>query len=224
MRKLTPLAVEAAKAKGNKRTEIADGGARGLYLICQPPPSRAKSWAVRYRVEGRSRKLTLGDMTMTLAQARAAAAAALEELEAGRDPALSKLQANEAEREQKRRDRAESVEWACEEFITKHAMKKTRPSTWKSYEQTLRNYVLPAWRGRSVHEIRRRDVLELIESIEAPYAANRLLATLSAMFNWLASRDVIVASALLRGEAPAPREGTRAGARHHRVGAPVGGL
>jgi integrase len=78
--------------------------------------------------------------------------------------------------------------------MEKHARKRTRLATWRSYESSLNRYVLTAWRGRSVREIKRRDVIDLIESVEAPYAANRLLATLSAMFNWLASRDVIAAS------------------------------
>ena len=69
-KRLTTLAVENARAR-NGRREIADGGARGLYLIVQSPPSQSKSWALRYRFAGKSRKLTLGSATtMTLAAAR----------------------------------------------------------------------------------------------------------------------------------------------------------
>jgi hypothetical protein len=60
--KLTPIAVENAKPKrvaGNAvRTEIPDRGCPGLYLVVQS--SRAKSWALRYRFKGKSKKLTLG--------------------------------------------------------------------------------------------------------------------------------------------------------------------
>jgi hypothetical protein len=60
--KLTPLAVENAKPQRHGgvavRTEIPDRAAVGLFLIVQP--SGVKSWALRYRVRGRSRKLTLG--------------------------------------------------------------------------------------------------------------------------------------------------------------------
>jgi integrase len=190
-RKLTALAVEKATAKDGKRTEIADAGS-GLYLIVQP--SGVKSWAARYRFAGKPRKLTLGaPESMTLAQARAAVAAALAELAQGRDPGVSKQETEAAERERKLRESGESIEWAAAEFIEKYARKRTREITWKAYERMLRRYVLPAWRGRSVHSIKRRDVIDLIEGIEAPYMANRMLATLSKMFNWLTSRDVIEA-------------------------------
>lgn len=53
----TALSVEKAKS-GAKRLEIPDGLLIGLYLVVQP--SSAKSWAVRYRREGKTRKLTLG--------------------------------------------------------------------------------------------------------------------------------------------------------------------
>lgn len=55
-KRLTNLSVESMKA-GQARREIADTGARGLYLVVQP--SGVKSFAVRYRFGGKPRKLTL---------------------------------------------------------------------------------------------------------------------------------------------------------------------
>jgi Arm DNA-binding domain len=76
-RKLTTKAIEHFKP-GPQRREIGDGGS-GLYLIVQP--SGARSWAVRYRHEGRPAKLTLGSWpAMSLAAARKGAADALHEL------------------------------------------------------------------------------------------------------------------------------------------------
>jgi Arm DNA-binding domain len=43
---------------GPTRREIPDGVVTGLYLILQV--SGKMSWAVRYRVAGRPRKLTIG--------------------------------------------------------------------------------------------------------------------------------------------------------------------
>ena len=54
---LTVAAVRNAKPDG-KRIEIPDGKSRGLFLIVQP--SGAKSWALRYRFNGKPRKLTIG--------------------------------------------------------------------------------------------------------------------------------------------------------------------
>src|SRR3979490_1601278 len=58
MAKLTEPAGHKLKANPNKRIERHDGN--GLYLVIQP--SGAKSWAYRYRVAGKSRKLTLGTL------------------------------------------------------------------------------------------------------------------------------------------------------------------
>jgi integrase len=55
---------------------------------------------------------------------------------------------------------------------------------------------LPAWRGRTVHDIQRRDIRELVESVakDRPVMANRALAHLSKFFNWLCEQDIIAAS------------------------------
>jgi len=54
---LTRAALDNLKP-GVKRREVFDGHTRGLVFILQP--SGASSWAVRYRVAGKNRKLTLG--------------------------------------------------------------------------------------------------------------------------------------------------------------------
>ena len=55
--RLTVRGVEVMRP-GADRREIADSHMPGLYLVVQP--SGAKGWAVRYRHQGVSRKLTLG--------------------------------------------------------------------------------------------------------------------------------------------------------------------
>jgi hypothetical protein len=57
---LTSAAVEKYIG-GDKRREIADAKASGLYLVIQP--SGQKSWALRFRrPNGRPAKLTLGSV------------------------------------------------------------------------------------------------------------------------------------------------------------------
>ena len=56
MRALTDIAIRRLKP-GPARREIPDPGCRGLYVIVQP--SGARGFAVRYRLAGVSRKLTL---------------------------------------------------------------------------------------------------------------------------------------------------------------------
>ena len=83
---------------------------------------------------------------------------------------------------------------------------KTRTMTQRQTEGTFRRVVLPAWKGKTVHEIRRRDVIELVERVASDrggYTGNRTLAIISKFFSWLAARDVIAASPCIGVERPA---------------------
>jgi integrase len=192
MAKLTTKFIENAKPAAVRR-EIPDAGCRGLYLIIQP--TGRKVWAVRYRFEGTTRKLTL-DAGLTLAAARKATTDALHELEQGRDPAALKFEARATAAKTAADLAADTVEKLFADFIAKYAQKETRPSTWRQYQHILNDLVLPAWRGRTVHDIKRKHVIALLDDLkqERPVMANRVLATLSKFFNWLMARDLIVAS------------------------------
>ena len=89
-------------------------------------------------------------------------------------------------------------------FLDLHAYRKTRLNSAKATEYSFNRFVLPAWRGRLVAEIGRRDVIDLVESVAVatPYAANRLLAALSKFFAWLCARDAIPLSPAVGVERP----------------------
>jgi integrase len=189
---LTAKAIENLRP-GDTRREIPDAGCRGLYLILQPSGRRA--WAVRYRFGGKPRKLTL-DGVGTLAAARKAATDALHQLEQGRDPAVLKFE-TKATAERASADRAaDTVEQWAAHFIERHAKRKTRQNSWKQTTHVFDDIVLPAWRGRTVHDIKRRDIIEVVEGVaeDRPIMANRTLAALSKFFAWLCERDIITAS------------------------------
>jgi integrase len=189
---LTTKRIENLRPDATRR-EIADGACRGLYLIIQPSGRRA--WAVRYRHAGKTRKLTL-DAGLTLAEARKAATAALHELERGHDPGVLKFDA-EAKAKQEADDRArDTVDALVERFLEQHTRRKTRPASVRQAEHVFYKIVLPAWRGRIVHDLVRRDVRELVENVAAtrPATGNRTHAHLSKFFNWLCEHDVIPAS------------------------------
>ena len=192
MSALTAKRIENVKP-GDARQEIPDGGCRGLYLIVQP--SGRKAWAVRYRFQGKPRKLTL-DGVGSLAEARKAATNALHELERGNDPAGLKFGAKAAEEKAAAARAGDTVDNLAAQFIERHAKKHTRPNSWRMTQRIFDRIVLPAWRGRIIHDIKRRDVIDLVEGVaeKTPILANRVHAALSKFFNWLASRDVIVAS------------------------------
>jgi integrase len=189
---LTDLSIRNLKP-GAVRREIADQGCRGLYYVLQP--SNRRSWAVRYRYGGKTRKLTL-DGVGTLAAARKAAADALHELALGRDPAAMKFAAKAASKRASAERAAGTVEALAAKFIERHAKRKTRESTWKQTVHIFEHIVLPAWPGRVVHDITRRDIIDLVEGVagDRPIMANRTLAALNKFFNYLLARDEIAAS------------------------------
>jgi integrase len=192
MAKLTTKFIENAKPAADRR-EIPDSGCRGLYLIVQP--TGRKAWAVRYRFKGKPKKFTL-DAGLSLAEARKAATTALHEVERGNDPATLKVEAKQkAEKAAADRER-DTVDHLAGLFIEQHAKRKTRERSWKQTEHVFHNIVLPAWRGRTVHDIQRRDIRDLVEGVaeDRPVMANRALGHLSKFFNWLCEREVISAS------------------------------
>jgi integrase len=202
MAKLTTKFIENIKP-ANARREIPDAGCRGLYLVVQP--TGRKAWAVRFRFGGKTRKLTL-DAGLTLAAARQAASAALHELERGNDPAALKFDA-EAAAKKAAADRAgDTVDNLAAQFIERYAKKKTRKNSWRQAVHVFENIVLPAWRGRVIHDIARRDIRELVENVaeDRPIMANRALGHISKFFNWLCEQDIIAASPSAGVKPPAP--------------------
>jgi integrase len=187
MARLTIRSVEAMKPRP-VRQEIPDSFLPGLYLIQQP--SGAKGWAVRYRHHGQSRKLTLGSYpALGLKDARELGAKALRAVAEGRDPGREKIAARVA--------KADSVDRVVEEFLERHVRRSNRPRTAQETQRLLRQHVLPRWRGRMVHDITRRDVLDILDRVVdggAPIAANRVFAAVRKFFNWCVARDIHAAS------------------------------
>ena len=91
-RALTQSAVEKRKPDPVSRKEVPDGIVPGLYLVVQT--SGAKSWALRYRLHGRTRKHTLGALAaFDVKDARELARDALAVVAKGRDPSTERKQA-----------------------------------------------------------------------------------------------------------------------------------
>jgi integrase len=181
--RFTTRSVEATKPAA-VRKEIPDAIMRGLYLIVQP--SGVRSWAVRYRHHGKSRKLTIGGYPVfNLAQAREAAGRALRQIAEGRDPGHERQEA-----------RADTIEAVAAQFIERYSKRHNRVRTVATNEALLRRHVLPRWRGRTVHDIKRRDVIDLVDAVarEHPIGANRVHSVVSKMFNWALASDIIETS------------------------------
>src|SRR5262249_57810033 len=83
------------------------------------------------------------------------------------------------------------------------------PSTAWATERVFNRIVLPAWRGRTVGSIRKRDVIDLVDDVVTSgrgYLATRTLGTLSKFFNWLVGRDGLGCSPVTGIEKPHQEE------------------
>lgn len=191
---LTAKRVEALKPEpGQKHSvDVPDGIVPGLSLVLHP--SGSKSWALRYRFNGKQKRLTLKDRfpKMKLAEARRAAGEMLDGLDEGKDPA------GELDRE------PEAFENVVEEFIERYAK---RNKSWAETQRLLEKEAVSIWRGRNVADIGRADLLRVLDGIAdrgAPYGANRTLAALRKLFSWAVERGIVADSPAAGVRAPAP--------------------
>jgi integrase len=201
-RTLTARSVENLKPNSTKRLELPDAVLPGLYLVIQP--SGAKSWAVRYRYGGKTRKLTLGPYpALDLAVARERGRHAIQTLALGHDPGREKAEANRRARDKvPERDQVSAV---VENFIERHAKRNTKERSAEEAERIFRKHVLPAWGQARVQEITRGDVLGLLDQLVdsgRPVLANRTLAHVRKFFNWCLDRSILEASPCARIAAP----------------------
>ena len=206
MPKFTAISVENMKPTAVRR-EIADAGCVGLYLVIQPEPSGAKSWAVRYRHLKRPKKLTIGRADqMSLSEARKLATAALDEVVAGRDPAADKQEKKATSAAAAELRANDSVEAIAARFVAQHAERHNRPRTIAQVKRVFAKEVLPYWKGKSVHDVTKRDVMQVLDRIAEgrPILANRARAILSKWFSWQISRDIITTSPVAGTVPPAP--------------------
>lgn len=189
---------------GPARREVPDGLVRGLYFVLQP--SGKAGWAVRYRAQGRPRKLTLGTHpALDLKAARELASKALVAVASGTDPAAEK----QAAKAPKPADDRDFIEKVVPIFLERYAKPNTRPRTYAETRRVLNKEIVARWKGRRLSEIGKADIHELLDEIvdkPAPILANRTLALFSKMCSWAVERGIISASPCAGVKAPAPAQ------------------
>jgi integrase len=138
---------------------------------------------------------------MSLAAARAEAAKVMEAARRGEDVAAARKAAR-AEA-QKARLVGETMTDLAERFLESHGP-KLAPRTRREYERNLRKDVLPAIGKLGPRDVERAHIRALVEKIakRAPMQANRTLATLSKLFTWAVSKDLLLASPCVGVEKP----------------------
>ena len=145
-----------------------------------------RAFILQYTVDGRQRRKTIGDYpTWTLEAARAEARELVQRIAKGSDPL-----------EEKRRRRAEPlVKDLATEWLDKAA---TGLKSEKAIRAYLLNDVVPAIGNMKVTDVRRRDVIELVEAKAetAPRAAAQVLLYARRLMDYATDRDLIPANPL----------------------------
>jgi integrase len=198
---------------GSARREIPDG--KGLYLVVQP--SGRTSYAVRFRVNGKARKLTL-PKGLTLKAARAEAAAALLKVEQGHDPSVAKRERKKAQQIAA----ANTFRGIAESYLQREGKKKEgerlRSLEWR--RTLLERLVYPTLGDQPITTIKRKAIIELLDDIEdgkltridektgerkqiegGAVMAHMTLAVIRKIMNWYAVRDEDYIVPVVRGMA-----------------------
>jgi integrase len=197
-KKFTAIGVEAFKAKA-QRYEVTDGLGLRLFVF----PSGVKSWGMRYRPPGsrKAAKIMFGKWpATTLAQARFAVASAKLALAQGTDPAEAKRkQRTEAELADSNTLRA-VAEAHLRQEENRPADKRLR--TIGQRRATFERLIYPVLGGRPINDIRRGEVVKLLDAVEHERGgrmADEVLSVLNILFRWHAIRHEDFRTPLVQG-------------------------
>jgi integrase len=187
---LTQISIQNMRA-APKQYERPDGGCRGLRVVVHPTGN--KSFILRFRHGGRTRKLTLGSVLigateatpqlgapMSLAGARALAAEALRKVALGGDPAAEKVRGADA--------LPDTFRGIAEEFLRRRGPKLRTLSQRKSDLELC----YPSLGSLPVAAIKRGQYTRVFDHIadnNGPVRADRTLAAVKCLLTWHAERS-----------------------------------
>jgi len=189
---------------------IADKEIRGF--LARRLDSGAISYAYRYRVKGTNeqRLISLGiHGTITAEQARGFAKKRAGEVADGKDP-KGEREESRAQAKLERVAEANTVDAILDKFEARYSSKLRSGDQIKS---GFTRHVRPRIGSKSIYELKRRDVVEMLDAIEdkhGPVMADRVLAHVRKAFNWWMVQDEDFKSPIVRGMARTkPKERAR---------------
>jgi integrase len=177
------LKVIHSKEKPRAEGQTVKSGGKKVYIF-------------QYRMGGRNtatKRYTIGEHgALTPDEARKEAERLKGLVRSGKDPAHEKRAIQEAHR--RGTAAKNSVEAVGREFIQRHlSQRKSGAET----ARILEREVFPKWGAQPIGDIKRSDVLTLLDRIAdrgAPYARNRTAATIRKLFNWAIKRGYLEAN------------------------------
>jgi integrase len=184
-RQLTDRFCVGAKPRdGELQTDYFDAQVSGLALRVS---ESYKSWTLHYTLGGKRKRLTFGAYPIiSLASARTRADEAKTAIAEGRDPSSIA---------------SETLQAICELYQARDGG-KLRTAQWR--QGVLERHVYPTLGARPIAEIRRSEIVRLLDGIEegsGAAMANSTLAILGKVLNWHASRSDDFVSPVVRGMA-----------------------
>lgn len=201
--RLTKKLVDLMSADPNRETWIWDTEVRGFFLRVYP--TGAKTFAAKYRANGRQRIFTIGRFgsPWTVEKARERAVEILYEASGDGDPALEK----------RKRRAALSVTALIDRYLADGPRDKPnkRQSTWESDRRHLKRHVTPLLGHMKADAVTRNDVANMQADIAAgktstdqktkkrgraivkggPRSASMTVVVLQAMYNWAIKRGLV---------------------------------
>jgi len=169
-----------------KRYDLREGNGDGFSI--RVAPSGLKTWLFIYDFKGRRRRMSLGTYpSLSLDDARKRHRDALMLLRTGTDPAKTG---------HRKISTTHLTGPTMEELVTLYIEQWARPrkKTWREDARILAKEVIPLWGGRQASDIKRAEVVTLLDSIASRGAAiqsNRTLAVIRKMFNFAVTHGVL---------------------------------
>jgi integrase len=184
-RLLTDRFCAGAKSRdGEIQTDYFDTQVSGLALRVS---EGRKSWTLHYTLGAKRRRLTFGTYPfISLNAARTRADEAKAAIATGADPSLAAT---------------ETLQHVCESYMAREGA-KLRSAKWR--KSALERHVYPTLGSRPVAEIRRSEIVRLLDRIEETSGsamATLTLAIIRKVMNWHASRTDDFVSPVVRGMA-----------------------
>jgi len=180
-RRAQALKCDPAKAAKNQCDEFPCHHPAGFYLAVYP--SGKKSWILRYRFNGKPKRLTLGNFPrMALAEARKLATDALDQLDKGTDPAEQIIASGD------------TVGALAEQYIAQKVMgqRTAKNSTWM-----IRKEIVGPWKTKRVADVSIRDVTQLLDAITErghKRTSNAVRTHLIGFWKWMLQRGIVTTS------------------------------
>ena len=182
--KLTKKLIDSFKYDGDGKRDIRwDSEIRGFGIRLYP--SGKKSFVISYRSNGRKHLMVLDQYgKITLDEARKLAQQRFGEIANRENPLKVKKAATKKNKW--------TVNKAFKDYLSRYAKAQTK--SWEQVERFFEFDVLPQWGKHPLEDIKREDVIKMIDAIVdrgSRVMANRALAYLRKFFNWSVERGLI---------------------------------